>query len=265
MTPEIKAIETVYRGYRFRSRLEARWAVVFDALGIRWQYEHEGYKLPSGKRYLPDFYLPDVDVLVEVKGKVEGAQRKEIVLWGHEIPAYMDHWGQQTYAIRPKRWFSREWAESKNVVNYMWLPDSRRVLSIGVQIGAIANSGREVYLSSPSEELIGPVAGNFADLGVKPSGIFYSDELRAGIEAFFPCAKEQEKLIEAGRSLGKTGVMLIGALHEFEAERFEPFPHPNSDVMRNGELRDLVELLSGQVGSQDEVEAALTAGMEARF
>jgi hypothetical protein len=30
----LQAIETFYRGYRFRSRLEARWAVLFDALGI---------------------------------------------------------------------------------------------------------------------------------------------------------------------------------------------------------------------------------------
>jgi hypothetical protein len=50
----IKAIETAYKGYRFRSRLEARWAVFFDALGIEWQYEPEGFELPSG-RYLPDF------------------------------------------------------------------------------------------------------------------------------------------------------------------------------------------------------------------
>ena len=27
---DIKAIETYYKGYRFRSRLEARWAVFFD-------------------------------------------------------------------------------------------------------------------------------------------------------------------------------------------------------------------------------------------
>jgi hypothetical protein len=27
----VKAIETQYNGYRFRSRLEARWAVFFDA------------------------------------------------------------------------------------------------------------------------------------------------------------------------------------------------------------------------------------------
>lgn len=41
----IKAIETSYKGYRFRSRLEARWAVFFDELGIKWEYEKEGYDL----------------------------------------------------------------------------------------------------------------------------------------------------------------------------------------------------------------------------
>lgn len=51
----IKAIETVYNGYRFRSRLEARWAVFFDALGVKYEYEPEGFELPSGQWYLPDF------------------------------------------------------------------------------------------------------------------------------------------------------------------------------------------------------------------
>jgi hypothetical protein len=52
----LRAIETRYKGYRFRSRLEARWAVFFDALGLRWQYEPEGFELASG-RYLPDFLV----------------------------------------------------------------------------------------------------------------------------------------------------------------------------------------------------------------
>ena len=58
---EVKPIETFYNGYRFRSRLEARWAVFFDAACIRYQYEPEGFKLSDGTYYLPDFYLPDVE------------------------------------------------------------------------------------------------------------------------------------------------------------------------------------------------------------
>lgn len=64
---EIKAIETRYRGYRFRSRLEARWAVFFDALGIEWDYEREGYALAEHGCYLPDFWLPQVTMWAEVK------------------------------------------------------------------------------------------------------------------------------------------------------------------------------------------------------
>lgn len=51
----IRAKETIYDGYRFRSRLEARWAVFFNALGVKYEYEPEGFVLPSGKSYLPDF------------------------------------------------------------------------------------------------------------------------------------------------------------------------------------------------------------------
>jgi hypothetical protein len=65
----IKAIETRYKGYNFRSRLEARWAVFFDALGIEWEYEPEGFELPDGTRYLPDFWLKRECVWVEIKGQ----------------------------------------------------------------------------------------------------------------------------------------------------------------------------------------------------
>jgi len=53
----IKAIDTTYKGYKFRSRLEARFAVFLDALGVNWDYEIEGYTLPVTGNYLPDFYL----------------------------------------------------------------------------------------------------------------------------------------------------------------------------------------------------------------
>lgn len=63
----IKAIQTQYNGYHFRSRLEARWAVMFDFLGIKYQYEPEGYHLENGEYYLPDFYIPELDIFIEIK------------------------------------------------------------------------------------------------------------------------------------------------------------------------------------------------------
>lgn len=66
-TSKIKPIETQYKGYRFRSRLEARWAIFFDALGLEWNYEVEGFDLGNDIRYLPDFLLKRQNLWVEVK------------------------------------------------------------------------------------------------------------------------------------------------------------------------------------------------------
>lgn len=80
----IRAIETRYAGCHFRSRLEARWAVFFDTLGIEWEYEPQGFEWSAGAetvassflrpedikggRYLPDFWLPSIATWFEVKG-----------------------------------------------------------------------------------------------------------------------------------------------------------------------------------------------------
>ncbi len=69
MNRDIKAIETHYNGFRFRSRVEARWAVFFDAANIQYEYELEGFDI-EGTRYLPDFYLPEYRRWVEIKGKL---------------------------------------------------------------------------------------------------------------------------------------------------------------------------------------------------
>ena len=66
-TGGLTPIETEYAGYKFRSRLEARWAYYFDLCGIRWAYEQEGFTLSDGQRYLPDFWLPYYNQFVEVK------------------------------------------------------------------------------------------------------------------------------------------------------------------------------------------------------
>lgn len=62
-----RAIETSYNGYRFRSRLEARWAVFLDALGVTWEYEKEGFDLGGGVFYLPDFYIVEPGYWLEIK------------------------------------------------------------------------------------------------------------------------------------------------------------------------------------------------------
>lgn len=97
----IQAIETSYSGFRFRSRIEARWAVFFNTLGIPFEYEKEGYVLPSGN-YLPDFWLPAQDCFVEIKGEsptnlemekvgdlVEATKKRAFIFFGGiEVPDF---------------------------------------------------------------------------------------------------------------------------------------------------------------------------------
>lgn len=99
----IKAIETAYRGFRFRSRLEARWAVFFDCLGIDWEYEPEGFEIrpewderQKAWKYLPDFRLTKLNTWVEVKGDIDIVEDSYFQMiahaidWGGQLPGVAD-------------------------------------------------------------------------------------------------------------------------------------------------------------------------------
>lgn len=96
----IKSIDTIYNGYKFRSRLEARWAVFFDEMGFEYEYEPEGFKLLDDESrkvmwYLPDFLLrtkgfrtaEDVsEIYVEVKGFMQDYDLKKITEFSRYHP-----------------------------------------------------------------------------------------------------------------------------------------------------------------------------------
>jgi hypothetical protein len=69
------AIETIYDGHRFRSRIEAKWAVFFKSLALPYHYEPEGFNL-DGSCYLPDFWIPNWKSYVEIKW--EKPSREEV-------------------------------------------------------------------------------------------------------------------------------------------------------------------------------------------
>lgn len=77
----IRAKPTTYAGTRFRSRLEARWASFFDAIGREWIYEPEVPELKS-LGYQPDF-LTDNGVggtqLVEIKPQIDSEQMIQLM------------------------------------------------------------------------------------------------------------------------------------------------------------------------------------------
>lgn len=101
MSDSIRAIETRYAGCRFRSRLEARWAVFFDALHIEWEYEPEGFVRTWNDetyKWLPDFYLPATQTWIEVKGSDEQLcadwdRILNMLDWGSPVPGVPESWG----------------------------------------------------------------------------------------------------------------------------------------------------------------------------
>ncbi len=86
---EIKSKTTRYGGIVFRSRIEARWAVFFDFLGIEYEYEPFYAEVETGYvsvNYLPDFYLSKQDIFIEVKPtKPFGIENIKAAAWCKDI------------------------------------------------------------------------------------------------------------------------------------------------------------------------------------
>lgn len=67
------AIPTVYKDIRFRSRLEAKWACMFDLLGWSWEYEPIDLNgwipdfIITNTKYIADSNKPSKPILAEIK------------------------------------------------------------------------------------------------------------------------------------------------------------------------------------------------------
>lgn len=81
-------IQTTYAGCRFRSRLEARWAVAFDTMRLKWEYEPEGFRLPSGTHYLPDFRMSMASGRIWFEIKPKGGASEEFREFIESAPAF---------------------------------------------------------------------------------------------------------------------------------------------------------------------------------
>lgn len=110
----LKAIETRYKGYRFRSRLEARWAVFFDELGIEWEYEKEGFDLGDAGWYLPDFWLPICPGWVEIKGS---------------HPTVDEQWRASELAVQSGQMTLLAWGLPDAEQAWLYVPDTGEALS----------------------------------------------------------------------------------------------------------------------------------------
>ena len=60
-----------YKDVWMRSGWEIKFAQFLDCSGIQWEYEPEAFKLVLDNKitnYTPDFYLPEFDYYIEIKG-----------------------------------------------------------------------------------------------------------------------------------------------------------------------------------------------------
>lgn len=90
-----RPIETSYAGCDFRSRLEARWAIFFDVLGVAWDYEPQGFET-GPHRWLPDFRLTDTGTWVEVKGHID-----DLVKHADRYAAFVDQLADPILVLGP--------------------------------------------------------------------------------------------------------------------------------------------------------------------
>jgi hypothetical protein len=60
-------IQTWFRGVKYRSRLEARFAMAMHEMEIPFVYECMTFTRPSGGTYTPDFFLPRQQLWIELK------------------------------------------------------------------------------------------------------------------------------------------------------------------------------------------------------
>jgi hypothetical protein len=109
MARDIEATPTKYKGVRFRSRLEAQWAVFWDELGVKWEYEPLTFKFLDGKQYTPDFWIVDLALWVEIKPNAKIAREEEAkskcsrLAWATGDLVYLDQSGMT--------WYTEEYCE----------------------------------------------------------------------------------------------------------------------------------------------------------
>lgn len=71
---------------QMRFSWEVLYAKYLDFSGIKWLYEPKQFKLSTGKRYWPDFYLPDLNEYHEVKGWMSQLDKEKMDVFQEEYP-----------------------------------------------------------------------------------------------------------------------------------------------------------------------------------
>lgn len=105
---------------KMRSGYEVMYAMVLDKENIQWEYEPKRFKLSKGITYLPDFYLIDEDLWIDVKGRVTEKNKNKYKLFrglGYNLNLVFIKEIEKRLGLKYRK-FLKEWkkeAESNNV------------------------------------------------------------------------------------------------------------------------------------------------------
>lgn len=155
-----KPIETVHRGYRMRSRLEARWAIWLDHMGIEYAYEAQGYDLGNAGWYLPDFWLWEQECYVEIRPRNASLydEKCEALSHFHDVILVVgDPWPGEYRAIMYSSHGGEIWGIDDEVLEFavgrkqeteLWLDGEGYVM---IQLNSV--SGPEKGASTASDKL----------------------------------------------------------------------------------------------------------------
>lgn len=125
---------TTYSGVKFRSRLEAQWAAMFDIIGLKWEYEPP----IDFAGWFPDFRITTqwCPVFVEVKPTYDFSD--------DGFDKARNHW-QSAHILMlgagPLQWFIGALLDAPSGANYNWA-DVNDEIGAGMRRNDIENAWR---------------------------------------------------------------------------------------------------------------------------
>lgn len=111
----------------FRSTWEANVARYFNFIGYKWIYEPQQFFFEKERRgavsYLPDFYLPEYDIYIEVKGQLISRARGAM----NKLKKYhLDEWSKLRAITGSPSTKSTKWFNKVGIPIYTYYSDIKK-------------------------------------------------------------------------------------------------------------------------------------------
>ena len=92
----------------FKSRIEERGACLLGFAHIKWVYEAHSFVLETGETYTPDFWLPELGIIIETKGGERRERVHKPVMLARQLAGVKNEHGQgiNVFIMTPERMYT---------------------------------------------------------------------------------------------------------------------------------------------------------------